>query len=131
MPLVASGEVAEKAPMSAEARRWCPAVPSVRGGRRVEPPSEEDEVSGVLLRLPMMFDMMELVQCRYTVCCIRYVSLCVWKLAIVVDGLCVESVCGGAALGDVEVTCYPVDLKGVRRARCYTRGEGGVVVASM
>lgn len=51
MPRAAKGEVAEKAPMSAEARSWWPApmVPLEFGGRR-----EELEASGVLLRLPMM-----------------------------------------------------------------------------
>jgi len=50
MPRAAKGEVAEKAPMSAEALSWWPPiVPLELGGRRVEL-----EASGVLLRLPMM-----------------------------------------------------------------------------
>lgn len=49
MPRDASGDDAEKAPMSAEARRWWPdAMVRDEGGLK-----DELDASGVLLRLPM------------------------------------------------------------------------------
>jgi len=51
MPREARGDEVEKAPMSAEARRWWPGfMPRDEGGRR-----DELEASGVLLRLPMLW----------------------------------------------------------------------------
>ena len=120
MPRVAKGEVAENAPMSAEARRWWPPGAMVRdvGGRSVEPDRDELDASGVLLRFPMMLDMVIMRVYSYSdeVCndCLFFVvGYC----------LCGRGLCGMAHSIVGEVTCRPAVLKGIRQSGGGRRWE--------